>query len=70
MGISTYKKRYYVNFLTGIITKEVDTLDKYEYKVRTDEMKQLVREAKFAEAMEIADSIDWRRVKNTKMLLK
>ena len=44
------------------------TLDKYEYKVRTDEMKQLVREAKFAEAMEIADSIDWRRVKNTKML--
>ena len=44
------------------------TLDKYEYKVRTDEMKQLIREAKFAEAMEIADSIDWRRVKNTKML--
>ena len=44
------------------------TLDKYEYKVRTDEMKQLVREAKFAEAMEIADSIDWRRVKNTEML--
>ena len=31
-------------------------------------MKQLIREAKFAEAMEIADSIDWRRVKNTKML--
>lgn len=43
-------------------------MDKYEYKVRTDEMKQLIREAKFAEAMEIADSIDWRRVKNTKML--
>ena len=47
---------------------EVTTLDKYEYKVRTDEMKQLIREGKFAEAMEIADSIDWRRVKNTKML--
>ncbi len=43
-------------------------MDKYEYKVRTDEMKQLIKEAKFAEAMEIADSIDWRRVKNTKML--
>lgn len=43
-------------------------MDKYEYKVRTDEMKQLIREGKFAEAMEIADSIDWRRVKNTKML--
>ena len=44
------------------------TLDKYEYKVRTDEMIQLMKEAKFAEAMEIADTIDWRRVKNTKML--
>lgn len=43
-------------------------MDKYEYKVRTDEMKQLIREGRFAEAMEIADSIDWRRVKNTKML--
>ena len=43
-------------------------MDKYEYKVRTDEMKQLIREGKFAEAMEIADTIDWRRVKNTKML--
>lgn len=43
-------------------------MDKYEYKVRTDEMKQLIREGKFADAMEIADSIDWRRVKNTKML--
>lgn len=43
-------------------------MDKYEYKVRTDEMKQLIREGCFAEAMEIADSIDWRRVKNTKML--
>ena len=31
-------------------------------------MKQLIREGKFADAMEIADSIDWRRVKNTKML--
>ena len=43
-------------------------MDKYEYKVRTDEMKQLIKEGEFAEAMEIADSIDWRRVKNTKML--
>lgn len=43
-------------------------MDKYEYKVRTDEMRQLLDEAKFAEAMEIADSIDWRRVKNTRML--
>lgn len=31
-------------------------------------MKQLIKEGKFAEAMEIADSIDWRRVKNTKIL--
>ena len=31
-------------------------------------MRQLLDEAKFAEAMEIADTIDWRRVKNTRML--
>ncbi len=43
-------------------------MDKYEYKVRTDEMKQLIKEGKFLEAMEIADTIDWRRVKNTKIL--
>lgn len=68
VGISTYKKRYYVNFLTGIITKEVDTLDKYEYKLRSEEIKSLIRERDFVKAVEIADTIDWTRVRSVSML--
>ena len=68
MGIYTYKKRDYVNFLTGIITKEVDTLDKYEYKLRSEEIKSLIKERDFVKAVEIADTIDWTRVRSVSML--
>lgn len=47
---------------------EVITLDKYEYKVRADEIKALISEGEFAEAVSIADTIDWRRVKSVMML--
>ncbi len=47
---------------------EVGTLDKYEYKVRSDEIRALIAEGEFAEAVSIADSIDWRRVKSVMML--
>ena len=40
-------------------------MDKYEYKVRADEIKTLIADA---EAVKIADSIDWRRVKSVMML--
>lgn len=43
-------------------------MDKYEYKVRADEIKALIAEGKYADAVKIADSIDWRRVKSTMML--
>lgn len=43
-------------------------MDKYEYKVRADEIKALISEGKFAEAVSIADTIDWRRVKSVMML--
>jgi len=43
-------------------------LDKYEYKVRADEIKSLISEGEYAEAVKIADSIDWRRVKSVMML--
>lgn len=43
-------------------------MDKYEYKLRSEEIKNLISEKKFKEAMEIADTIDWRRVKNVMML--
>ena len=43
-------------------------MDKYEYKVRADEIKELIAQGEYAQAAEIADSIDWRRVKSVMML--
>ncbi len=43
-------------------------MDKYEYKIREDEIKELIAQRDFAEAAEVADTIDWRRVKSVKML--
>ncbi len=43
-------------------------MDKVEYKIRADEIKALVGEGRFAEAVKIADTIDWKRVKSTQML--
>ncbi|MDE5598296.1 MAG: hypothetical protein K2J04_10735, partial [Lachnospiraceae bacterium] len=43
-------------------------MDKYEYKVRADEIKALIAEGDFVEAVKIADTIDWRRVKSVMML--
>jgi len=45
-------------------------LDKYEYKLRSDEIVKLIEEEKYVEAANIADMIDWRRVKSITMLLK
>lgn len=44
------------------------TLDKYEYKVRVDEIKELIAKGEYSQAVEIADTIDWRRVKSVMML--
>lgn len=43
-------------------------MDKYEYKIRSDEIKSLIEEKAYAQAAEIADTIDWRRVKSVRML--
>ncbi len=43
-------------------------MDKYEYKVRADEIKELIGRGEYAQAAEIADTIDWRRVKSVMML--
>ena len=43
-------------------------MDKYEYKVRADEIKSLISEGEYGEAVKIADTIDWRRVKSVMML--
>ena len=43
-------------------------MDKFEYKVRAEEIKSLIAQGDYAQAAEIADSIDWRRVKSVMML--
>ncbi|MCH5275590.1 MAG: hypothetical protein J1E65_07095 [Lachnospiraceae bacterium] len=43
-------------------------MDKYEYKIRSEEIKSLIAQGEYAEAASIADSIDWRRVKSVMML--
>lgn len=39
-----------------------------EYKIRADEIKALIGEGRYAEAVKIADTIDWKRVKSVTML--
>ena len=43
-------------------------LDKYEYKIRAEEIKTLISQKKYAEAAKVADTIDWTRVKSVMML--
>lgn len=45
-------------------------MDKYEYKARSEEIFKLIDEEKYAEAVSIADEVDWRRVKSSTALLK
>jgi tetratricopeptide (TPR) repeat protein len=48
----------------------VAELDKYEYKLKLDQMKSLTAEGKYEEAAEIADTINWRKIKNINALVK
>ncbi len=52
----------------GIEIIGVNTLDKYEYRVKTEQMLEYIGEKSYQKAAEIADSIDWRKVKNAAML--
>lgn len=45
-------------------------MDKYEYKLKTDQMKVLASEGNYEEAAKIADSINWKKVKNINFLVK
>ena len=45
-------------------------MDKYEYKLKLDQMKSLTAEGKYKEAAEIADTINWRKIKNINALVK
>ena len=45
-------------------------MDKYEHKLKLDQMKSLTAEGKYEEAAEIADTINWRKIKNINALVK
>ena len=43
-------------------------MDKYEYKLRSDEIKSLIKQREFQQAVEIADTIDWTRIRSVTTL--
>ena len=45
-------------------------MDKYEYRIRAEEINALIEKKQFVEAVKIADTIDWSRVKSVMMLCK
>ena len=47
---------------------EVNAVDKYEYKLKTEQMLELMEEGSYRKAAVIADEIDWKRVRNASML--
>ena len=46
----------------------MSTLDKYEYKLRLEEIKSLNKKGRFQESAQVADTIDWKKVRNTSTL--
>ena len=49
---------------------EVEKLDKYEYNLKLDQMKSLCAEENYESAAEIADTINWSKIKNVNALVK
>ena len=45
-------------------------MDKYEYKLKLDQMKSLTAEHNYEKAAEIADTINWNKIKNVNALVK
>lgn len=45
-------------------------MDKYEFKLRSEEIDKLMEHQKYADAVRLADTIDWKRVKSTTTLAK
>ncbi len=50
------------------IVEEGKVLDKFEYKMRSEEIKTLIAKGRYSDAVNVADYIDWRRVRNVAML--
>ena len=43
-------------------------MDKYEYRLKAEQIEKLVKKKDYQTAVKISDTIDWRRVKNLNML--
>ena len=59
---------YWCDKLAIEIFREVTALDNYEYNIKSDQIKKLYNKKDYETAAKVADSIDWRRVKNISML--
>ena len=46
----------------------MNALDKEEFRIKLEEINRLVEKKNYKDAMEVVDSIDWRRVKNVRTL--
>ncbi|RGT72956.1 AAA family ATPase [Ruminococcus sp. AF18-22] len=46
----------------------MSAVDKYEYKLKTEQMLELMEDGAYNKAAEIADTVDWKRVRNVTML--
>nr|WP_295263657.1 hypothetical protein [uncultured Blautia sp.] len=60
--------KYAYDTLVLTIGKLVNTLDKEEFRIKLEEINRLVEKKNYKDAMEVVDSIDWRRVKNVRTL--
>lgn len=43
-------------------------MDKYEYNLKLEEIDKLVDQGAYEEAADVADAVDWRRVRNVRTL--
>ena len=60
--------KYAYDTLVLTIGKLVNTLDKEEFRIKLEEINRLVEKKNYKDAMDVVDSIDWRRVKNVRTL--
>ena len=52
----------------NIFESEVSIVDKTEYRMKLDEINRLVEAQDYENALEIVDSIEWKRVKSVRTL--
>ena len=68
MWLSHFDKHYGICYTVFNIGKLVNALDKEEFRIKLEEINRLVEKKNYKDAMEVVDSIDWRRVKNVRTL--